>query len=85
MSGETLDADLVVSAIGHDWSPVEHDRGRIRPGEYVVGWAKRGPTGFIGTNKSCSEETVAMLLDDLDSRAPADVLPGRALHFLGKI
>jgi ferredoxin--NADP+ reductase len=34
---------------------------------YVVGWAKRGPTGFIGTNKSCAEETVSALLDDLDA------------------
>ena len=32
VSGETLEADLVVGAIGHEWSPVEHDRGRIRPG-----------------------------------------------------
>ena len=84
VSGETLDADLVVAAIGHEWSPVAHDRGRIRPGEYVVGWAKRGPTGFIGTNKSCSEETVSALLDDLDAGLAA-VLPGRVLHFSGKI
>ena len=77
VSGETLDADLVVAAIGHEWSPVEHDRGRVRPGVYVVGWAKRGPTGFIGTNKSCAEETVAMLLDDLDDSAVGErVEPG---------
>ena len=30
-----------------------------RPGSYVAGWVKRGPTGFIGTNKSCAQETVA--------------------------
>jgi ferredoxin--NADP+ reductase len=72
--GTVVDADLVVTAIGHEWTPVEHDRGRVRPGVYVVGWAKRGPAGFIGTNKSCAAETVAMLLDDLD----AGLAAGRA-------
>jgi ferredoxin/flavodoxin---NADP+ reductase len=33
-------------------------------GSYVTGWIKRGPTGFIGTNKSCSQETVNGLVDD---------------------
>ena len=65
--GGVVDADLVVTAIGHEWTPLRHDRGRVRPGVYVVGWAKRGPTGFIGTNRSCAEETVSMLLDDLDA------------------
>lgn len=46
---------------------VPNDRGRVRPGTYVAGWVKRGPTGFLGTNKSCAEETVAALLDDLDA------------------
>ena len=48
---------------------VPHDRGRVRPGVYVAGWVKRGPTGFIGTNKSCAQETVERLLDDIDSGA----------------
>ena len=43
--------------------------GDLLPRTYVVGWAKRGPTGFIGTNKSCSLETVNALL--------ADVVTGR--------
>lgn len=34
------------------------------PGLYVVGWAKRGPTGVIGTNKPDSIETVKKLLED---------------------
>lgn len=38
--------------------------GAAVPGTYVVGWAKRGPTGFIGTNKACSQDTVAALVDD---------------------
>lgn len=39
--------------------------GTVLPRTYVVGWAKRGPTGFIGTNKSCSLETVNHLLADV--------------------
>ncbi len=38
--------------------------GRVRPGEYVSGWIKRGPSGIIGTNKKDSQETVAALLED---------------------
>lgn len=34
------------------------------PGAYVAGWIKRGPTGFIGTNKSCAAETVHNLVED---------------------
>ncbi|MDB5970136.1 MAG: ferredoxin [Hydrocarboniphaga sp.] len=33
-------------------------------GAYVAGWLKRGPSGVIGTNKGCSQETVACLLQD---------------------
>lgn len=51
---------------------VPNDEGRVvdpvtgapMPRTYVVGWAKRGPTGFIGTNKGCSQDTVAALVDD---------------------
>lgn len=77
--GTEIGAGLVVRAIGYHGEPVAdlpydaatgtvpHDRGRVEPGVYVAGWAKRGPSGFIGTNKTCSQETVAGLLDDLDS------------------
>ena len=34
------------------------------PGVYTAGWIKRGPTGVIGTNRLCAQETVANLLDD---------------------
>ncbi len=33
--------------------------------EYVVGWAKRGPSGVIGTNKKCAFETVRALTQDM--------------------
>lgn len=43
--------------------------GDVVPGSYVVGWIKRGPTGFIGTNKSCSLETVNHVLTDANEGA----------------
>lgn len=76
---EIIPAGLVLRAIGYRARPVPglpfdertatvpHDGGRVHPGVYVAGWIKRGPTGFIGTNKSCAEETVATLLDDLQA------------------
>jgi len=64
-TGETHDvpADLIISCIGYRTPPipdVPYDEargrfanveGRIKPGLYCVGWARRGPTGTIGTNK----------------------------------
>jgi len=42
-------------------------------GLYVVGWAKRGPSGLIGTNAADSQATVAaMLADAAEASAPAD-------------
>jgi ferredoxin--NADP+ reductase len=48
-------AGRVVQAVG----------GEVVPGEYVVGWAKRGPSGVIGTNKPDSVATVQAMLADL--------------------
>jgi ferredoxin--NADP+ reductase len=63
---------------------VPNDGGRILadgeplPGEYVVGWIKRGPTGIIGTNKRDAQETVGMVLSDLDAgRLPNPADPHR--------
>ena len=82
---ETIDCGLVVRAAGYHGEPVAdlpyeaasgtvpNDRGRVAPGVYVAGWVKRGPTGFIGTNKTCAQETVARILDDLDAGPPEPV------------
>jgi ferredoxin/flavodoxin---NADP+ reductase len=35
------------------------------PGEYVVGWIKRGPSGVIGTNKKDAQQTVDAIFADL--------------------
>ena len=40
------------------------------PGEYVVGWVKRGPSGLIGSNKPDSAETVQAMLADLPKTEP---------------
>ena len=56
------------------WGIIPNDKGRVTatykgevvPGEYVVGWAKRGPTGVIGTNKPDAAETVAAMLEDVN-------------------
>ncbi|MGI9124142.1 MAG: ferredoxin, partial [Mycobacterium sp.] len=75
----TLDAGLVLSSIGYRGAPipglpfdesaavVPNTAGRVVPGVYVAGWIKRGPTGFIGTNKSCAMQTVASLVDDFNA------------------
>ncbi|GAB3967498.1 FAD-dependent oxidoreductase [Actinoallomurus acanthiterrae] len=55
--------------VPNDAGRVLGEDGRPRPGEYVAGWLKRGPTGVIGTNKADAAETVRALLADLDGRA----------------
>jgi NADPH-dependent glutamate synthase beta subunit-like oxidoreductase len=62
-TGETYEvpASLVITAIGYSTSPIEevpfaggkfvNEQGRIADRLYAVGWARRGPTGTIGTNR----------------------------------
>jgi ferredoxin--NADP+ reductase len=78
----TIPADLVVSSVGYvadtpdpalaplasSGSFLQNSRGRIRKGLYVTGWAKRGSSGIVGTNKFCAAETVQSFL--LDSLVP---------------
>jgi ferredoxin--NADP+ reductase len=42
------------------------DDGTPCPGEYVVGWIKRGPSGVIGTNKKDAADTVARIVQDAE-------------------
>lgn len=71
---------------------IPNDAGRILespggaplPGLFTAGWVKRGPTGVIGTNRSCAVETIHQLTADLDAGAlpePADPDP-QAVHDL---
>ncbi|GGW98978.1 ferredoxin--NADP(+) reductase [Streptomyces malachitofuscus] len=73
-----IPAGLVLRAVGYRGVPqaglpfdeatwtVPNERGRVtgRPGTYVVGWSKRGPSGGIGANRACAAETVGSLLAD---------------------
>jgi ferredoxin--NADP+ reductase len=63
---EGVSFDYATSTINNIAGQVVHpNTGEVMPGEYVVGWAKRGPTGLIGNNKPDSAATVASMLDDL--------------------
>jgi ferredoxin--NADP+ reductase len=76
-SGSTfsIKAGLVVSAIGYDcveYPGVKIENGRIaniagyvEHNIYVTGWAKRGPVGVIGTNKSDSADVVDLIINTL--------------------
>ena len=72
-----IPADLVVSCIGYRTSPIEgvpfderagrfaNDEGRILPGLYCVGWARRGPSGTIGTNRPDGYAIVDRIAEDI--------------------
>jgi ferredoxin--NADP+ reductase len=84
-TGETyvIPADLVVACIGYRSSPIPgvpfderagkfaNDEGRIVPGLYAVGWARRGPTGTIGTNRPDGFGVVEKIAEDIDNGAIA--------------
>lgn len=56
--------DEVMGVIPNAGGRVIEPDGSFRPGEYAVGWIKRGPTGIIGSNKPDAHETVERLLED---------------------
>jgi len=57
------------------WGIIPNKNGRITDiseentltGLYCTGWIKRGPTGVIGTNKTDSAETVALMIEDINN------------------
>ena len=71
----TIKTGLVISAIGYDAVEIpgiiiENGRinniaGHIEHNVYTTGWAKRGPTGVIGTNKSDSSDVVDLIIKNL--------------------
>ncbi|MGB3721208.1 MAG: FAD-dependent oxidoreductase [Pacificimonas sp.] len=73
----TIPCGLVISAIGYRTSPIVgvpyddgrgrfvNKDGRISNGLYCVGWARRGPTGTIGTNKPDGYAIADLLAADL--------------------
>jgi adrenodoxin-NADP+ reductase len=87
-TGETyaIPATLIVACIGYQTPPLEgvpyehgrgrfaNDEGRILPGLYCVGWAKRGPSGTIGTNRPDGYGVVDLIAADIGNGAGK---PGR--------
>lgn len=78
----TIKTGLVISAIGYQSEPlaeipyengrVLNENGLVEENVFVVGWAKRGPSGVIGTNKSDAAEVVKLLVSSLKS--PKDLI-----------
>ena len=80
-TGETyrIPSSLVVTCIGYRTAPIEgvpfdermgrfaNDEGRILDGLYCVGWARRGPTGTIGTNRPDGFGLVELIAADMES------------------
>lgn len=76
-----IPADLVISCIGYQTSPIAgvpfderagrfaNDEGRILPGLYCVGWARRGPSGTIGTNRPDGFGVVELIAQDFPASA----------------
>ena len=63
-----LPFDDKAGVVPNDGGRVMHsDTDKPVDGAYVAGWIKRGPTGFIGTNKSCAAQTVQRLVDDYNA------------------
>jgi ferredoxin--NADP+ reductase len=60
VSGVPYDAKR--QRIPHDKGQVLDESGSPVAGLFVAGWAKRGPSGVIGTNKPCAVETVQTML-----------------------
>ncbi len=76
---EVVPCGMVIRSVGYRGAPVPgvpfdprrgivpNEGGRVARGEYVVGWAKRGPSGVIGTNKADAAATVALMREDLEA------------------
>jgi ferredoxin/flavodoxin---NADP+ reductase len=71
----SIKCGLVITAIGYEATALEgvpyekgkvvNIDGRVTENIYVVGWAKRGPSGVIGTNKSDAADVMKLLVADL--------------------
>ena len=71
----SIKCGLAITAIGYEAASLEgipyekgkvvNVDGRVNENIYVVGWAKRGPSGVIGTNKSDAADVMKLLVEDL--------------------
>ncbi len=89
-TGETyaIPCSMVISCIGYqtpsiEGVPYEHGRGRfanvegrILPGLYCVGWARRGPSGTIGTNRPDGYTIIDAVAEDIGEGTGKTGRPG---------
>lgn len=82
-TGETyaIPCGMVVTCIGYRTPPIEgvpyeedrgrfaNSEGRIGEGLYCVGWARRGPTGTIGTNRPDGQDVAEKIAADIGAGA----------------
>jgi NADPH-dependent glutamate synthase beta subunit-like oxidoreductase len=85
-TGETYEvsASLIVTCIGYSSSPIDgvpyderggkflNEQGRIADRLYAVGWARRGPTGTIGTNRPDGYEVADGIAAEMPPGSSAD-------------
>ena len=85
-TGETYEvpASLVITAIGYSTPPMEgvaydergtkflNENGRIAGRLYAVGWARRGPTGTIGTNRPDGYEVADQVVAAMPAGSAGD-------------
>ena len=93
-SGETYEvpASLVITAIGYSTSPIPdvpfeggkfvNQGGRIAERLYAVGWARRGPTGTIGTNRPDGYEVADLISAAMPPESAQDRQGARGLKRL---
>jgi NADPH-dependent glutamate synthase beta subunit-like oxidoreductase len=84
----TLDCSMIITCIGYQTPPIEgvpyehgrgrfaSDEGRILPGLYCVGWARRGPSGTIGTNRPDGYAIVDLIAADIGTGDGKSGRPG---------
>jgi len=73
LSTGTISADLVVTCIGYTGEPFPQ-----ADGVFPVGWARRGPSGTIPTNRADSHAVAKQViagLEDRDPKSGPDILP----------
>jgi ferredoxin--NADP+ reductase len=82
----SIKTGLVITAIGYDsieypgisieGGRISNIAGHVEHNVYVVGWAKRGPTGVIGTNKSDATDVVDLIIENLKEPKTSEGITG---------